>query len=218
MFWILFLAHLLGDYPFQPNWLVANKHRTWALLLHSAIHFLFMFVLVRQVRLLILPQLIYLTIAHMLTDAAKTTISSKGPLTVQSSYLLDQLIHIVLIWLTATWIETSIPAVIAVLSWEWMVIAAGYVFVTYVWMTTERLLTENSPQYNHEVITQVWPRMITRTVFFTIGLILFHSQVNAILLALVNIPYFSGKYRGRALLTDLAVAILTTIVVLIAIG
>jgi hypothetical protein len=218
MFWYLFLAHLLGDYPFQPSWLVVNKRHAWALLLHGAIQFLFMFVLVGQIRLQLLPQLLTLTIAHIIVDALKTTISTKGSLSTPSSYLLDQAIHLLLIALTAFWIEGSMPVGLSPQSWGWVVILAGYVFVTYTWATTERLLTENSPQYNLEVVSQARPRMIARAALFTLGLFLLQSQTSVAVLAVVNLPYLSGQYRRRALVTDLAVTVGTTITVLLAIG
>ncbi len=40
MFWNLFLAHLLGDYPLQPMWLVRSKSQIWGLVLHGSIHLL----------------------------------------------------------------------------------------------------------------------------------------------------------------------------------
>jgi hypothetical protein len=218
MFWYLLLAHLLGDYPFQPHWLVMQKRHTWALLLHGAIHFMFMFVLVGNIRLQLLPQLITLTLAHIIVDATKTTVSTKRSLSLQSSYLLDQAIHLILIALTAIWIERTLPADLNPQAWGWAVILTGYVFVTYGWATTERLLTEDSSQYNKEVISQLWPRMITRAALFTLGLFLLQSQTNVAVLAAANLPYLSGQYRRRALVTDLAVTVGTTITVLLAIG
>jgi hypothetical protein len=218
MFWYLLLAHLLGDYPFQPHWLVMQKRHTWALLLHGAIHFMFMFVLVGNIRLQLLPQLIALTLAHIIVDATKTTVSTKRSLSLQSSYLLDQAIHLILIALTAIWIERTLPADLNPQAWGWAVILTGYVFVTYGWATTERLLTEDSSQYNKEVISQLWPRMITRAALFTLGLFLLQSQTSVTILAAANLPYLSGQYRRRALVTDLAVTVGTTITVLLAIG
>jgi hypothetical protein len=218
MFWILFLAHLLGDYPFQPNWLVANKRHTWALLLHGAIHFMFVFVLVGQSRLQLLPQLLVLAVAHIIIDATKTSLSTKQSLSMQSSYLLDQAIHLVLLALTALWIEGSITPASDTNTWGWAVILSGYVFVTYAWGTTERLLTENLPQYNEEVIAQMSTRMIARAAFLTLALFLLQRPSSLALLAAINIPYLSGNYRRRALVTDLMVTLATVAIVLIGIG
>jgi hypothetical protein len=80
------------------------------------------------------------------------------------------------------------------------------------------LLTEQSSQYNKEVISQLWPRMITRAALFTLGLFLLQSQTNVAVLATANLPYLSGQYRRRALVTDLVVTVGTTITVLLAIG
>ena len=215
MFWYLTLAHLLGDYPFQPNWLVMQKRHTWALLLHGAIHFLFMFGLVGQLRIQILPQLLALTIAHVIVDATKTSLSTKGSLSTQTSYLLDQAIHVALIGITATWINIGLPDATEPLRWGWAVILSGYVFVTYAWGTTERLLTENQSQYHSEVVAQMWPRMLTRAVLFTVGLFLLQDQANIAVLAAVSIPYISGAYRRRALITDLVVTLGTILIVVL---
>jgi hypothetical protein len=217
MFWYLYLAHLLGDYPFQPNWMVVNKRHAWALLLHGAIHFLFMFVLVGQARFQLLPQLLTLTTAHVILDALKYTGSEKRGLSVQSAYLIDQGIHIVLVLLTAFWIERSVAGQLVPSSWHWSVIATAYVFITYAWATTERLLTENSAQYNQEVVSQAGPRMIVRAVLLTLALYLVDRQVYLVFLAAVSLPYISGKYRRRALITDIAVTVLTTLFVLLVI-
>jgi hypothetical protein len=215
MFWYLFLAHLLGDYPFQPDWLVFRKHHTWALLLHGAIHFALMFLLVGSVRIQVLPQLLALTIAHIIVDATKTTLSTRRSLSMSTSYLLDQAIHLILIALTAVWIEVSLPGEGMLASPGWAVILSGYVFVTYAWGTTERLLTEDQTQYNVEVMAQMWSRMLVRAALFTLGLFLLQTQGGIAILAAVNIPYFSGQFRRRALVTDLVVTLGTILIVLL---
>jgi hypothetical protein len=35
----LFFAHLIADFPLQPNWIVMNKNRLGILTLHVTIHF-----------------------------------------------------------------------------------------------------------------------------------------------------------------------------------
>jgi hypothetical protein len=204
MFWYLALAHLLGDYPFQPNWLVEQKRHAWALALHGAIHFMFMFVLVGQVRLQLLPQLLALTAAHIIVDATKTSLSQKQSLSMQASYVLDQAIHFVLIALTAYWIGLSLPTQLTSQTWGWAVVLAGYVF------------TETLPRYNDEVVAQQWPRMISRAALFTLGLFLLARQEGIVLLATVNLPYLSGQYRRRALFTDVLVTLVALAVVLLA--
>ncbi len=218
MFWYLILAHLLGDYPFQPDWLVLNKRQTWALLLHGAIHFMFMFVLAGRVRLQVIPQLLALTTAHIIVDATKTGISNRQSLSVSTSYLLDQAIHLVLITLTTLWINSSLPGLQEPTNWGWAAILAGYVFVTYAWGTSERLLTEGMPDYNAEVVTQMWSRMATRAAFFTLATYIGLRQVNIGILAAVSVPYFSGEFRRRALITDLLVSLGTTGIVLLALA
>jgi hypothetical protein len=216
MFWLLFLAHLLGDYVFQPDWLVANKHRRWALALHATIHFLLMFILVGQARYFLLPQIAALTIAHVLIDAMKLYFASKRPDAGRSAYLIDQALHILFTAIIAYWIEGSLPSNLASEPSTWPAIACGYILATYAWATTERLLSVNEKQYNHEVILQTWPRMISRAGLLTVWLVLAQSYSGITLLFVANLPYLSGKYRLRALLTDVAVTLVTAAIVLLA--
>jgi hypothetical protein len=218
MFWILFLAHLLGDYVFQSNWLVANKHRRWGLALHAAIHFLLMFTLVGKARFHLLPQLVALTIAHMLIDSMKLNFTSNTPGAGIFAYIMDQALHILVIAITAYWIEGSLPPNLASEPSTWPAIACGYILATYAWATTERLFSANDPQYNHEVILQTWPRMISRAGLLTVWLFLVESYSGITLLFVANIPYLSGKYRLRALLTDVTVTLVAAAIVLLAIA
>lgn len=215
-FWLLFLAHLLGDYPLQPNWLVAKKRHPWALILHVATHFALMFVLIGPARTRLLPQLIILTVAHLVLDASKITISTRRPVSIGAAYVIDQAIHLVLIAGTALWIESVLSADMALQSSAWPAIACGYVFVTSAWSATERILTEHQPSYNHEVRTLAWPRNLTRAGLLTIWLFLAQTQYPIIPFLGVSLPYISGQFRKRALLTDLAVTLLAAVIVTLA--
>jgi hypothetical protein len=215
-FWLLFLAHLLGDYPLQPNWLVAKKRHPWALFLHVVIHFVLMFALMGQARLRLLPQLLVLTIAHFILDASKITISSKRPVQIGAAYLIDQAIHLVLIAGTAFWIESVLPGDLAFQPSAWPALGCGYVLVTSAWSATERILTEHQPSYNQEVLTQAWPRNLARAGLFTLWLLLAQTQYAVIPILAVNLPYLSGQFRKRALLTDLAVTFVAAVITTLA--
>jgi hypothetical protein len=77
MFWWLYLAHLLSDYPFQPTWMVTNKTRWPVLLLHSGVHFVTSFVLIGQARTLVWPYLLLLTTIHFTIDLVKMRLTAQ---------------------------------------------------------------------------------------------------------------------------------------------
>ncbi len=215
-FWLLFLAHILGDYPLQPNWLVAKKRHPWALLLHVVIHFVLMFALIGPARMRLLLPLLALTLAHLILDASKITISNNRPISIGAAYLIDQAIHLMLIGGTAFWIESALPANMALQPSAWPAIVSGYVLVTSAWSATEKILTEHQPAYNHEVQTLAWPRTLTRAGLLTIWLILAQTQYPILPFLAVSLPYISGQFRKRALITDLVVTFVTAVIVTLA--
>lgn len=64
----LLLAHVLADFVFQTNWMVANKHRPAAFVAHGAVVLATMLVVTGNLH----PVLLALTFLHMAVDAAKT--------------------------------------------------------------------------------------------------------------------------------------------------
>ena len=94
MFWNLFLAHLLGDYPLQPMWLVRSKSQMWGLVLHGSIHLLTLLLLVGSFRTEIWPQILTLAIFHFLVDVVKYRTTEGRPEWTVSSYFIDQAVHI----------------------------------------------------------------------------------------------------------------------------
>ena len=93
----LLLAHVLADFVFQTNWMVANKQRPTALALHGAI------VLATAVAATgtVDPGLLWLTALHIAIDAIKVR-ARQGLL----AFLIDQAAHLATIAALALWRPT----------------------------------------------------------------------------------------------------------------
>jgi hypothetical protein len=209
MFWYLLLAHLIADYPLQPTWMVRNKVHLWALSLHVGVHLVAMLAIVGQIRQVIWPQILALAFAHFIIDVGKNTVYRLKPEWVIAPYLIDQLFHYISIWLVSVWIgraHGSLPLPLAV---PWVILAIGYLLVTYVWFITENILYYANPRYRLELKTQLWSRMIIRATLLT-AMIFVWKPIPVIAMAVPApqcIPYLCGNYRIRALLTDLGVVL-----------
>ncbi len=115
-FFVLLLAHLLGDFPLQTNRIfkmkLANKR---GLSLHIAIHVITAAVLIEN-WWLHWPLLLVLGIVHFLTDYIKIRLQKPGkPLTV--GFILDQIAHILAIVVFAWW-QPNVQSILP----QWLVI------------------------------------------------------------------------------------------------
>ncbi|NIM96480.1 MAG: DUF3307 domain-containing protein [Anaerolineales bacterium] len=217
MFWRLLLAHLLGDYPLQPDRMVANKQSVWVQALHIAIHFTLMFALVGPVRSEVWPQLLLLASIHLFLDRAKTALTKRWKEHAVLQYFVDQALHVISIFAVTIWIEGTVDPSLLPQDSTWAVYASGYLVVTYVWFITERVIAVENSTYLRELDEQFWSRMISRALMLTLILIVGSGFEIAALGLVLPIPYVSGTYRRRALVTDLLVAFVTALVVLVAV-
>jgi len=116
-FLALFLAHLVGDFLFQPKWLAENKgKRPWALLCHGFVHYASAWAC-----LLIFTPIIFPSVhnqaavggyflAHLLVDKSKSLVVAHKPRHDQwHTFLLDQLIHIFILAMTACFLTRTSP-------------------------------------------------------------------------------------------------------------
>ncbi len=127
MFWYLLLAHFLGDYPLQSDWMVAHRKRIVVRLLHGAIHFGVMALLTVTVVLRTWPYLLLLTVIHMLIDFGKTWITPRLPAWRVPLYFIDQAVHFLAIGLVAAWIEKDIVITRLPLNRLVVLIAIGFI-------------------------------------------------------------------------------------------
>jgi hypothetical protein len=110
----LVLAHLLGDFVFQPSklviWKISSK---WGILVHCIVHFILLALLFAPFLLSgdlhFLTAILFVTACHFFIDNAKISYDLRhnnkvGP------FLIDQLLHFIAIALAASFLEKSTPA------------------------------------------------------------------------------------------------------------
>ncbi len=216
MFWNLFLAHLLGDYPFQPMWLVRSKSQTWGLVLHGSIHLLTLLLLVGPFRSVIWPQILALAIFHFFVDVVKYRLTDSHPEWVVSSYFVDQATHLTSIIVVTAWINSIVPEAGAAFDTALLITISGYILVTHVWFVTEKTVTHAEPDYNQEVQLTLWPRMISRATFLTVLLAVGAFGIG--FAAAVQLPYSRDTHWRRALITDLVVVVIGAVFIGLAIS
>ncbi len=209
IFATLLLAHLLADYPLQTNWMVQAK-RTWpGLTLHVGIHLAVMLVLTAPSFAQSWPFLLMLAALHFAIDSLKNILACRRPHWVTGPYLFDQFLHLLAIGLVAALMAHAVPAGNPLIGYSWTVYAIGFVLVTYVWFITERIVVYANADYQREITAQKWTRMSARTLLLGIVVWAGHAlpPIQAWSMLAVPLPYFSGTYGRRALLTDIVVVV-----------
>jgi hypothetical protein len=215
MFWRLFLAHLLGDYPLQSEWLIENKRSFWGLSLHIVIHLAVMLLVIGAASLEAWPMLLVLALAHVFLDLTKPYLGARWPKQAKLLYVGDQMLHILSIFLVANWIERSLPPSLLLVNNTWAIYAIGYLIVTYVWYITERQFTEQDEKYQKELEQHFWSRMVTRAGLLTLFLFAGQSLEIVIGAMAIRLPYMAGPYRRRTLLIDIIVSVVMAIFILL---
>jgi len=216
MFWHLYLAHLIGDYPLQPNWMVKIKHTWYGLLLHVGVHLAVLLVIVGAARRVLWPYLLALTFVHFGIDLLKNGFTKYQPQWVAGPYLFDQLLHLSSVLLVASWINQAIAADELLESGRWLVYTGGYLIATYAWFITERVLVHADEGYRRELVAQLWPRMLARAAMVTAWLWGWQLLVigMAPLIGMnIQLPYKSATYRRQMLVIDIGVALAAAILI-----
>ncbi len=216
MFWNLFLAHLLGDYPLQPMWLVRSKSQIWGLVLHGSIHLLTLLLLAGPFRGEIWPQVLTLAIFHFFVDVVKYRLTDSRPEWIASSYFVDQTVHILSIIVVTAWIDSIVPEAGAAFNTALLITVSGYILVTHVWFVTEKTISHAESEYNDEVQTTLWPRMISRATFLTVLLAVGAFGIG--IAAALQLPYSRDTQWRRALITDLVVVVVGAVFISLAVG
>ena len=69
MFWNLLLAHFIGDFLLQTDWMAQNRDRFWVLTLHVSIHIGAMLLLIGDARSEYWLLIILIALIHFGQDA-----------------------------------------------------------------------------------------------------------------------------------------------------
>ena len=101
----LILAHMLGDFLFQPNtWVVAKEEKklySWQLYVHALIHFVLIMLLTADITFW--KWAILLAALHLVSDTARLYIQTVK--TKQTFFFIDQFFHFLYIFLIWLWYQ-----------------------------------------------------------------------------------------------------------------
>ena len=217
MFWTLFLAHLIADYPLQPNRLVIAKNHIPGLTIHVSIHWLTMTILTWPVRIIIWPYVLAITIMHFGIDYFKVFLGRKKPQWVIGPYLWDQPLHWISLILVGFWMEKSTSLTVwAVLSPLW-IYGIGFLMCTYIWYVTERVLTYRDRDLQARVTGSMWPRMGVRLLLTILLVAAKPASLLLVLAVLGGMIYFYGRYQypRRWIVIDSAIALVSALTVVL---
>jgi hypothetical protein len=217
LIWNLLLAHFMGDFLLQSDWVANRKTNFWVLVLHVGTVFGLMLLLVGNSRWAAWPYLLFIAAIHLLQDRLKIALTNWKQAARVPFFLLDQLIHYVVIVGVVTWFNASHPALSSFSKPAWIIYALALLLVTDVWFITERVIFADNPGYVTSLNQTKYVRMLSRAglagLFFLFGLWL--SPGVALILPM---PYPRSEYQKRAFLTDVCVSISGVIFLLLALN
>lgn len=219
IFWMFVLSHLIADYPLQTDWLVSVKRTWWGLSLHVSVHLAMLIILAGPAFPTLWLYLMGLAAIHYAIDYFKNWLSRVRPQWVNGPYIFDQFLHLLSLVSVILWIRATIdPALLIqplLLTPDWTILLIGLSFCTVVWYISERVLNHARPDYQREVVTRRWWRILVRSTLFFLFLWL-GEQAGLVALLLFVLPYPSPTYRNRAIVTDVAVALVSALFVMAA--
>lgn len=217
MVWVLLLAHIIADYPLQPDWVIRLKQHPAGLLVHSGIHLIVMMLLCGQATMVLVPYLFVIVVFHYAVDFVKIQVSRLFPNHTALAYVSDQMVHILSILLVAGWIAQQGMVLPPTLVNEHVALyGVGYLLVSYVWFITERVWYCHDGQCLARIAKQGTPRMIARMLLLSI--LLFFSQFWYVGMGFFGIAfwlYAEKSERMRVLLTDSSVSMVVWLLLLV---
>ena len=217
MFWNFLLAHLAGDFLLQSDWMVENRDKFWVLTLHSSIHLGLMMLLVGDARRVYWPAVTLIALIHLGQDALKVYLLRKDPGLSKAAFILDQLLHIFIIWIFVSVIQLGNGETLISRQPAWLMISIVFLAISYVWFSTERIFFLADPDYLQHINDTKYTRMLTRGVFVSTFLVV-RTWVTPGMAMVLNNPYRSSEFRRRALLTDSIVSLTGMIFLFWALG
>jgi hypothetical protein len=210
MFWDLLLAHFLGDFVLQTDWMVKHRDNLWVLSLHASIHFVLMFLLAGQARSIIWPYLMLIAILHFIQDRVKNNITNKRKDWIEPGFILDQILHFVTIWAVVEWLQEGLGFTFPPQKPVGAIIGIAYLLVTYVWFIVERIFNFSNTEYLQNINNTKFSRMISRGGLISVFLLVWQRAIAGLAFIFPN-PYPQSKFRKRAMLTDFSVSLFAMI-------
>jgi Protein of unknown function (DUF3307) len=219
MVWSLLLAHLIADYPLQPEWIVINKSHKNILALHALIQLVTMLIIMGPASRILWPYLVLIACIHFAIDWGKISIRKLLPGLTSLPYIIDQFLHYGVIWVVSYWITIDHGAPATIIPQTIAIYLISFLLITYVWYISERIFSLKDSAYRQEVIRYAWSRMAIRASSLSILLIVWKSFQGSILALAIHLdtPYHRDNPGQRALITDIlvvAVVFLLTILAL----
>jgi uncharacterized membrane protein len=206
IFWSLALAHLLGDFALQTGRLIRAKRRLPGLLIHGAIHLVVAGLLLASTSLIAWIALVGLVFVHLLVDWVKISNERSLDRSPPLYFILDQYAHIILIILAAALINAVEPVGPTLLSPDVVFVLIGLVLAGFTWSICEQVLVDwaGDGVYRRELDQYRAGRIIGRCALFLAAWGALQAWPTA--RAAAYMPYLSGRYRVRALVTDVIVS------------
>jgi len=208
MFWLLVLAHLIADYPLQPDWMVRAKRGLPGLLLHVGIHFCVTAVVLGLGGADFWLPALALAGFHFVIDLGKNLVNRLRPQWVSGPYLIDQVFHYISMVIVYRWM----PANPGIQTPPVVYLAIAYLGITYVSFITERILSHARPAYRELVDRTRWRRILTRALIMS-GLLLSWSLFTNLfapsffLQVRGTAPAGAAHYRRTMLLIDISISL-----------
>lgn len=210
----LILAHFLGDYALQTGKMVEAKQRLSGLLMHIGVHVAVLFALTWGIWPQVYGYLLLIGLIHFLVDTLKSTVSRLRPKWVIVPYLADQVLHLGTIFLVGGMMD---PSLVPPLAGDWQKFLLSVVLATQVWFISERILFHRDVEFVAEINQHIYSRAAARLLLLSaIYLsVMGVSQGPALAVTWGIGIYASEKYRGRVILIDIAVSLLSSLVLFI---
>jgi hypothetical protein len=215
MFWRLLLAHYLGDYPLQPDWMNARKDKIWGLALHISVHWLTAFVLIGPNRLQVWLPVTVLAGVHFFMDWFRTSMTKFWANRKSLAYVIDQMLHVIVIVVIARWIGRILGGGDPFGGERWPIYLIGLLLSTYVWFISERIFAAQNPRYLALLQAQFWSRMIVRGGLFTLLVLVESGFTSGAGMLGFMLPYRSQEFGRKTLIIDLSVAGVTAVVAIL---
>lgn len=207
MIWNLLLAHALGDFVFQTDWMVKHRDLIGVLTFHVFIHFALMVILVGQQRLEFWPYLLLIATLHLIQDRIKNNITKKRPDWIGRGFIIDQVMHIIVLWTAVGLFRATTDSIDGGGEPLGIIISLAYVCVTYVWFVIERISNNSNSEYLQSINKTKYPRMLTRAGLVSVYLLIWNWTIAGLSIFVSN-PYPRSKFRQRAIFTDVSVSLL----------